>query len=1189
MHINIVKSQRIIIALLIFLFGMAFAENKPIELLHAGTMQKVTKKPLDDLNKAENSYIMFDKDVHLKQEDVHLYADRAYQYPDLHLVRLFGNVTIHDDSVTVWFEKGEYNTKTKDIRVPVSIRILYDTRQFSAGSLTGNFDNDIYRAYGQVEIRDSLSYALGDSLLFDLEQERAWLYGNAVMTDTVNNITMRGKELEYHLDSDQFFGRKDASVYETLDDGTKRFEVFAKSLHGDMNEGWLIAEDSVYIKQDSSAAWCDSLFYLDSTQTVQLYGKVHMQYKDIDMYASAMSLNFYRNHLGELMATENPKVTLTENGYLRDTEGDSIVHTSVITGKYLSLSFDKEDNPKRMDMAGMVITDYHVFKDSVYKGINHMASDTIRLLFEDGKIRDIYAIFEVDGHFRPDTSYEEMDTTVIYHGNEVYYDLQKDIMSIYPKSNMVYGDIKLRADTMKVDWNTNILYAIPGKDRELPEFIQGNDPPVYGKLFEYNLDTQHGKITRGKTQIKEGYYHGKSLLKTEEEPLYVTDGVFTTCSLDEPHFCIEAKRMKVIPGDRVFAQDIVFKIADIPLMYIPTLFVSIEEGNRRSGWIIPHFGTYSTKGWALEGSGYYWAPNDYYDARILIDFYDNQGINAELRQRYAWRNHISNGNLTLKYWNYFLSGTPKQGYKISINHPQTIGQKSSLNISGSFTNDSQHFAEELNKDERLEQQIVSRATFRTSLGPFTMNVNASRTEDLLTGSTITYFPQFSISKPSAKIFKRKSLTDPEKWYHKFTYTFNSTLSNQMTHTWDYADSLFNDDMKNKFQTNMGVRYNNKLFGFLTLSPYLNYSEDWTTLYKAPVMRNDSALVDSNGNVVLQDVDGFKRRGRFNLGTRASTTLYGVYNINIWRFKAIRHTINMSLNYSYCPDQSGNPEYVFSGIGTNGEIVKYDYFQSTLLGRTPSSESQTFIFSFNHNFDSKIQQLNGEDKKTHFLNIQHSYNFLADSLRSSLITMRSTIRDLPGGMSLKMDAIFDPYAYRVNDDGISITRIDQFAIPRLTSFKMGTDLLLKPKTIRTKQLKTDKTVTDTTETDTETENKVQVLPGRAAGSDEGFSRWSATAGIWFTSTASNPLNIKNRLLVNATLKANLTPKWSGSYRINFDVLEQKITDQRISLTRDMHCWTLSMDWNPGYSFFIRVNVKSSMLKDLKLEKRTGRYY
>ncbi|MCK4813509.1 MAG: hypothetical protein KAT14_06190, partial [Candidatus Marinimicrobia bacterium] len=128
-----------------------------------------------------------------------------------------------------------------------------------------------------------------------------------------------------------------------------------------------------------------------------------------------------------------------------------------------------------------------------------------------------------------------------------------------------------------------------------------------------------------------------------------------------------------------------------------------------------------------------------------------------------------------------------------------------------------------------------------------------------------------------------------------------------------------------------------------------------------------------------------------------------------------------------------------------------------------------------------------------------------------------------------------------------------------------------------------------ETDTETENRVQVLPGRAAGSDEGFSRWSATAGIWFTSTASNPLNIKNRLLVNATLKANLTPKWSGSYRINFDVLEQKITDQRISLTRDMHCWTLSMDWNPGYSFFIRVNVKSSMLKDLKLEKRTGRYY
>ncbi len=1186
MHRSNPKIQMILSALLCFCFTAIFAEE-PIELLNAGTMQKVTEDPSETESREKSNYLVFDKDVHLKQGAVHLYADRAFQYSEQDLLRLQGNVRIFDDSVTVWFDEGEYHTESKGIDISTPVRIHYDSRRFTAGSLKGNFDDDTYFAYGQVRIADSISFARADSMYFDRNKERAFLYGNALMEDTVNHISMRGSELEYRLDTDRFYGHRDASVYETLDDGTRRFEVFAESLEGDMDDGWLIARDSVYVKQDSAAAWCDSLFYLDSTQTVHFYGNAHLQYKRIDMYSREMQLDFRREHLGSLESRVQPRVTLHEQGYLREKGGETVEKTSEIHGKYLYMQFDREDAPEFMDMAGMVSSDYHVFRDSVYKGLNHMSSDTVRVFFDNGKVSDIFAVFEVQGNFRPDTSYEEMDTTVSYQGDEAHYELKNDRMSIYPGSRMVYGDIKLRADTMRINWETNILCAMPGASGQLPEFIQGDDAPVYGRLFEYNLDTDRGKITRGKTQIKEGYYQGRTVMKTETEPLYVKHGIFSTCELEEPHFCLEAERMKVIPGDRVFAQDIVFKILDVPLLYIPSIFVPIEEGERRSGWILPHFGRYANKGWALEGTGYYWAPNDYYDARLMIDFYDNYGINTELRQRYAWRHHISNGHVTLKYWNYFLSADPSQGYKISVNHPQKIGQKSSLHISGSYTNDAKHFTEELDKDERLEQQMVSRASFRTSLGPFGINLNASRTEDLLTGNSTTYLPQFSLSKSSAKLFKRKNLSDPAKWYHHFSYSLNSTLSNRMTHTLDRADSLFSDEVKNKFQTNVGIRYNDKLFGFLTVSPYLNYSEDWTTLYQKPVMNaaGDSALVDSSGNLILEEVSGFKRRGRFDLGTRASTTLYGVFNINIWRLKALRHTVNMSLNYIYRPDQSDNPDYMFSGIGTDGKTHTYDYFESTLLGRTPASENQTFDMNFNHHFEVKTTQRNGDEKKTHILNLQHSIDFLADSLHSSLIKASSTIRDLPGGMSLKMDARFDPYAYTVREDGSGINRINKLTLPRVTSFKVGTDLLLKPG----EDPRKGRGAVPADSSEGSGDRFSDVSPAPAEGADAGFSDWRVTAGLWFTSSASNPLDVRNRLLVNTNLKANLTPKWSGSYQINFDVLEQKITDQRIRLTRDLHCWTLSLDWNPGYSFFIRLNAKSSLLKDLKLEKRTGRYY
>ncbi|MDZ7797709.1 MAG: LptA/OstA family protein [Candidatus Marinimicrobia bacterium] len=490
-------------ALSFFLVGPVFAEE-PIELLNAGTMQKVAGKSTEEDIRENSDRILFDEDVHLKQGDVHLYADRVYQYQELDQLHLLGNVRILDDSVTVWFDEGEYNTKTKSIDITSPLRIHYGSRRFSAGSLQGNFDDDTYFAYEQVSVSDSVSYAVADSMFFDRNKERAFLYGNAVMSDTVNHITMRGSELEYRLDTDRFFGHKDASVYETLENGSKRFEIFADNLQGDIKDGWLIADDSVYVKQDSAAAWCDSLFYLDSVQTVYFYGNAHLRYKHIDMYAAEMKLDFYREHLGTLESRLQPKVTLRESGYLSNTDGEPVTKISEVNGKDLFIKFDRDDSPELMVMAGMVTSDYHVFRDSVYKGLNHMASDTVRTFFENGSVSELFAIFEVQGNFRPDSSYEEMDTTVTYHGDNAYYNIKKDLMYIYPDSRMVYGDIKLHADTLKINWETNILYAIPGESGELPEFIQGDDAPVRGRLFEYNLDTDRGKITAEKHRSKKG-------------------------------------------------------------------------------------------------------------------------------------------------------------------------------------------------------------------------------------------------------------------------------------------------------------------------------------------------------------------------------------------------------------------------------------------------------------------------------------------------------------------------------------------------------------------------------------------------------------------------------------------------------------------------------------------------------------
>ncbi len=1186
LHLNTVKYLRKIFLLLLAI-TVVFAENEAIELLHAVTMQRVNPEVDRNAPDSRGSYLMFDKEVHLKQGDVHLYADRVYQYVDLDILRLLGNVKIFDDSVTVEFEEGEYNTDTKDLEVPSAFSIDYDGRRFSALSLTGNLDKDVYLAKGEVEISDSMSYAYADSLRFDRENERAWLYGEAFMSDTVNMLTMRGSELEYRLDSDEFFGHKDASVYESNKDGKKRFEVFAGHLQGDMNAGSMIATQHVFVLQDSSSAWCDSLYYNDSLQIVEFHGEAHLRYQDIDMYGPEMYLEFYRDRLGTLRAPRDPRITLSEEGYIGKDSTNLVEKVSNVKAKDLLLKFNSEDQPEWMDVSGMVESEYHVFKDSVYKGLNNMTSDTLHIVFDDGEVADLFAIFGVEGVFEPDTSYTEMDTMVTYSGDEAHYSIKNDNMFVYPSSNMRYGNIKLKADTMKIDWKTNILYAIPGKNGERPEFVQNDDDPVYGDLFEYNLDTQRGRITKGKTNIDDGYYQGKTVLKTEDDPLYVTKGVFSTCDLEEPHFCVEAKKMKVIPGDRVFAQDLTLKVMNIPLLYIPSLFISIEEGKRRSGWIIPGFVRQSYRGTGINDFGYYWAPNDYYDARLVLDFYDGQGITAELRQRYALTHYINKGELGLKYWNNFLAKTPKQGFEISMDHSQNIGQKSRLIIAGRYTNDATRYEEEVEIEDQLEQQMISSGSFSTSLGPFNMSVSASHKQDLLTGNSKTSFPSLSISKSQSSLFKRKSNSVPEQWYHKIKYGLSSKMTNTYTHSYDYSDSTvtendtiinkyYIDDSKNKMVTEAGVQYSDKIFGFLTVRPYMNYYEDWTMKYYAPIMQNDSALVDTNGTLQLQEINAFKRRSRYDMGASASTTFYGVFNLNIGPLEAIRHTLGMSINYKYKPDQSKNPDYVYQGYGTDGSEIYYDYFQNTGLMTTPNSGNQTFNMSFSHKFDAKTKNKNAEVKKINFLTLTHSINFLEDSFQFSNISARSSIRNIPVLGDLNINATFDPYAYRIDDeDAGTFTRINRLTIPRITSLRIGTSLKIKEGKLKRVVDRQNITIDSTMQNVNES-----LKPPKNA--DNGFSNWSISSEISYDYSASNPLNVNNKLLVYTTIQAQLTPKWKAKYKINFNVLDQKITDQRLSLSRDMHCWVLSLDYQPMRNYvWIRLNAKSSLLKDFKL--------
>ncbi|MDD4150666.1 MAG: LPS-assembly protein LptD, partial [Bacteroidales bacterium] len=80
-------------------------------------------------------------------------------------------------------------------------------------------------------------------------------------------------------------------------------------------------------------------------------------------------------------------------------------------------------------------------------------------------------------------------------------------------------------------------------------------------------------------------------------------------------------------------------------------------------------------------------------------------------------------------------------------------------------------------------------------------------------------------------------------------------------------------------------------------------------------------------------------------------------------------------------------------------------------------------------------------------------------------------------------------------------------------------------------------------------------------------------------------------VRMTGDFNLTNKWKISFGSGYDFILNKATYTTIDIYRDLHCWEASLHLVPfgaHKAYMFQINVKASMLKDLKLAKRRSWY-
>jgi len=638
----------------------------------------------------------------------------------------------------------------------------------------------------------------------------------------------------------------------------------------------------------------------------------------------------------------------------------------------------------------------------------------------------------------------DLDTSIVYGGDEIRFDVAKRSSVMLGRAKIVYKDMTLTAHKIVVDWENNLMTATPELDtlytdstnsvidsvviKGMPTFVQGGQT-MTGMLMRVNMKNREGYVEEGRTEYGDGFYVGKDIQKVSDEVLYVHDGAFTTCDLPNPHYKFTGSEMKMIYKDKVVGKPVVMRFGDVPVFALPFGVFSVKPG-RHSGVLVPTYGDDSRRGRHLRNLGYYWAASEYWDLQSTLDFYEKAGVLLRSSLAYKKR-YMMDGGVSGSYSDQSVSGNRSTSWDLRVRHNQDIDQYTKLRVDGNFISGENHSQEYYdNPAQRLKQDIRSNATLTKSWpsSGASMSLNLSHQQNLVTKQNSQTLPRFTFRLGTKNLFpseqKKKSadknlLYAPpearqkpgsvkkekveEKWYNQITWSYSNEFKNLRKESRDGSPTDLSLPLKETYQTglthNLSTNAPQRLFKYFNLTPSIRFTEDWFN-------ERRSWYVDDNGQAKSVQERGFFARHTFSSSMNLNTKLYGFFPINHWSVEAVRHVMTPSMSFTYRPDFS-DPEWGYyqtfqrsfqDSTGTETVSYKRDRYDGGVLGGTARGKSLSLGMSLGNLFQMKRIKVNEkgdeEEIKNELFtyNLSTSYNFAADSLRFS--RMSSSFRADP---------------------------------------------------------------------------------------------------------------------------------------------------------------------------------------------------
>lgn len=821
-----------------------------------------------------------------------------------------------------------------------------------------------------------------------------------------------------------------------------------------------------------------------------------------------------------------------------------------------------------------------------------------------------------------------LESSVIYHSfEEIHYDVRNQKVFLYKDAEIEYGDVRLKADYIEIDFSKNLVYAkgLPdstGKIQGSPVFSEG------GKDFEseeirYNFDTKKGLIRHVITQEGEGYLHGEVIKKMPDDRINILHGSYTTCDLKHPHFAFKFTRAQVTPNDKIVSGPAYFVVENVPMPLALPFGIFPNQTGQRSGIIIPSFGESANRGFFLERGGYYWGINDYMDFTVTGDIFTSGSWAIRPTFRYANRYHYG-GNFDFSYAKNIIGDKddpdtePSKDFSVRWTHTQDPKARpngrfsANVNIVSSSFNDYNLTSTSAYLSNTFQSSIAYQTNFNNNIF---LSANATHQQNTIDRSVNITLPTLTLNTKQVYPFRRKEQVGKVRWYEninmKYTMNADNRISTKDTLLFEpgWTDG-FNYGAKQTIPISSSI----KVLKYFNLTNSINYSSKWYPFSIHKTWNADTLFTETDtivGYIETDTVNQIIAAREFSYRASMSTRLYGMYQFTKGPVTAIRHVITPSVSFSLRPDFGSDfwGYYDVVQANTEGDMLRYSIFEGSLYGGPPDGRSGQLGFSLGNNLEMKVRSkkdtITGIKKVVLIDNfsISSSYDLAKDSLNWAPLTL-SGRTTLFKKLNVTYASSWIPYA--VNENGIAIDKYEWEVNKKL--FRMSNTVWSFGMNYRISA-------------DDFKKGKHQDSPGAKPEEegDENYELFEKYSEQEINDVFDNPnqyINWNNAwsLSINYSLRysnnptyldyerqdlrttvqtlgvsgdVSITPKWKINFRTGWDFETKKFTYTTIDFYRDLHCWEMRFSWIPTgnrKSWTFGINIKASILKDLKYDRK-----